>query len=191
MHGNPGEWRIIQVSACHSTGGSDQEMSQQTQSKNLIVISAVANFRAKNCLEEDLCEVADDTSSLDHEEEKDRQGHQGSEWAGAVPPSLVPGHCFPCSSLSQALTIECCAGGLLTFCVRAINAHALEMPGLRLIVLEMVIFRDLISGSAEWYRARDLTAECSRLHTADADIFQTNQWRDLCDAHKLLCNNYG
>jgi len=39
----------------------------------------MANFRAKKTTEADLCKVADGTASLGHEEEKDRQGQQGSE----------------------------------------------------------------------------------------------------------------
>lgn len=51
---------------------------------------------------------------------------------------LVLDLCFPHSSPGQAQAIKHCAGGFLTSCERTVNAHSLEMPGLRLIVLEMV-----------------------------------------------------
>lgn len=58
----------------------------------------------------------------------------------AMAPSLVLSLCFLHNSLGQAQIIKRCTGVLLTFRARAVNAHSLEMPGLRLIVLEMVIF---------------------------------------------------
>lgn len=87
---------------------------------------------------------------------------------------LVLAFCFLHSSLGQAQTIKHCTGGFLTSCERTTNAHPPEIPGLRLIVLEMVFSSDLILSSIEWNQAGDLTVECSSLCSADEDIFQTN-----------------
>lgn len=74
-----------------------------------------------------------------------KRGRAGwAKQAGRGTCGLVPGLGFPHTSLGQAQAIKLCTGGLLTSCERTINAHSPEMPGLRLIVLEMFFSSDLI-----------------------------------------------